>query len=78
MYFLHNELVTFYKDIMKILDIKVLRSNNSLYLENNYHLTYDGKQIVLNTDIQFGSPNHEELVTITFNPLNENMNLAVV
>lgn len=76
MYFLHNELFSFYKDIMIILDLKSLGANDSLYLhnknlKNDNHITCDGKQIVLNTDIQFGSPNHEELVTITFNPLNE-------
>lgn len=76
MYFLHNELFSFYKDIMIILDLKSLGANDSLYLhnknlKNDNHITCDGKQIVLNTDMQFGSPNHEELVTITFNPLNE-------
>lgn len=75
MYFLHNELFTFYKDIMKILDLKTLRSSDSLNfyntnLKNDSRVTCDGKQIVLTSDIH-ESENHKKRLTIEFNPLNE-------
>lgn len=76
MYFLHNELFTFYKDIMIILDLKSLRANDSLYLhnknlKNDNHITCDGKQFVLTNDTQIESENHKKRLTIKFNPLNE-------